>query len=316
SGADGGVIRTIQGAPGTGLGAGVGAAGDVDGDGVPDVVLHRAPDDPPPPFIPGPTVLSGFDGSFIRSYASGTASHLGGRVAGIGDLDRDGRADLVVGDLRPDVYSGATGAKLLRVAQEASQATPVGDTDLDGYPDLILGKGDSALGGTVRVVSLIPCSPECEDADWDGYGAPPGPACAFAEPDCDNADREVFPGATEVCDNLIDDDCDGAADADDSDCSACGWVWYEDLDGDAWGNPERATIGCGPYDHHVGRSEDCDDTRNWVNPVAREIPGNDVDENCNGSVACGSLPPGASPWPAALAFAPFAWFALRRRGRK
>lgn len=54
-------------------------------------------------------------------------------------------------------------------------------------------------------------SDECDttDADADGYGA---------NVDCDDADGSVNPGATEVCDDGVDNDCDLFYDGDDSDC--------------------------------------------------------------------------------------------------
>ena len=55
--------------------------------------------------------------------------------------------------------------------------------------------------------------PDCVDSDGDGYG---DHACGGY--DCDDANPAVNPGAQEVCDNEIDDDCDDFADMDDLDC--------------------------------------------------------------------------------------------------
>lgn len=49
--------------------------------------------------------------------------------------------------------------------------------------------------------------PGCIDRDGDGYGV--GAACLG--PDCNDGDRDIHPGATEVCDT-IDNNCDGRAD--------------------------------------------------------------------------------------------------------
>jgi len=51
------------------------------------------------------------------------------------------------------------------------------------------------------------------DADGDSYVSE---ACGGS--DCDDGNSAVNPGAAEVCDNTIDDDCDGAADSLDMDC--------------------------------------------------------------------------------------------------
>ncbi len=47
------------------------------------------------------------------------------------------------------------------------------------------------------------------DSDSDGY--PPGE-------DCDDQDPAIYPDADEVCDDGVDNDCDGLADEDDEDC--------------------------------------------------------------------------------------------------
>ena len=53
----------------------------------------------------------------------------------------------------------------------------------------------------------------CPDADDDGYDD-----MVCGGDDCDDTDPHVNPGAEEICDNGIDDDCDGLVDGEDPDC--------------------------------------------------------------------------------------------------
>jgi hypothetical protein len=73
------------------------------------------------------------------------------------------------------------------------------------------------------------------DTDADGYGDPDGATTAACDPpagyaendeDCDDADATVSPAATEVCNNGLDDDCDGTANS----CSLDGTYDYTDAD--------------------------------------------------------------------------------------
>jgi len=66
--------------------------------------------------------------------------------------------------------------------------------------------GDSACEGDPI------CVPDCIDNDGDGYGDPASAACTHPELNCDDGNPSVNPGATEVCGNGIDDNCNGLAD--------------------------------------------------------------------------------------------------------
>jgi hypothetical protein len=104
---------------------------------------------------------------------------------------------------------------------------------------------------------------ECTDSDGDTYAVEGGP-CGVV--DCDDSNPSVNPGAVEVCDNGLDDDCNGLVDADDPACLVC-----TDSDGDGF-SVEGGD--CGPVD--------CNDSNPGVNPGAEEVCDNGLDDDCNG----------------------------------
>ena len=71
---------------------------------------------------------------------------------------------------------------------------------------------DNDCDGHADEDDIESCASECIDDDGDGYGDPATPFCEHPEWDCDDASPSVNPGADEVPDNGIDDDCDGEID--------------------------------------------------------------------------------------------------------
>ena len=127
------------------------------------------------------------------------------------------------------------------------------------------------------------------DADGDGYGAAAQPldTCAVAAPagfvtnaeDCDDTNPEVNPDSPEICDNL-DNDCSGAVN-DGLDF----FTYYADADADGYGNAQISLDTCAENAPAgwVVNAEDCDDTREDVNPEGTEVC-DDADNNCDGQV--------------------------------
>jgi len=157
SGADGSLIRRIEGSePNDHLGLSVAGTGDVDRDGVPDIVAGA----------PGPElgihtgaviVYSGATGAEIyRIRGESPADRLGWSVGGAGDIDGDGVPDFIAGARggtigigaqqgMVKVFSGATGAAIYRVGGVSSydefgaSVAGAGDVDGDGRDDFIVG---------------------------------------------------------------------------------------------------------------------------------------------------------------------------------
>ena len=132
------------------------------------------------------------------------------------------------------------------------------------------------------------CLTHYYDNDGDGYGVETNPKClcnpsgkntALTDGDCNDNDYTVFPGQVETC-NGKDDDCDGLADGEGS--GGC-FTKYMDADADTFGvNADFRCLcaGAGTYTADIGG--DCNDGDNAVNPLAQELCGNLMDDDCNG----------------------------------
>jgi hypothetical protein len=176
SGKDGSTLYTFRGDSNFDqLGGAVSGAGDVDNDGVPDIVVGIPKDDNTGSNSGSVRVYSGRTGAILYTLdGDSRGDEFGKSVSGAGDVDKDGYADVLVGAWKTDnngvdagsvrVYSGRTGSALYTVHGDSAKDTfgnavsGAGDTNKDGYPDFIVG---AALGtpqggsktGYVRVLS-------------------------------------------------------------------------------------------------------------------------------------------------------------------
>jgi hypothetical protein len=118
---------------------------------------------------------------------------------------------------------GEYNARIYRIKLDGSQKEKLFDLE---------GKGNG--------ISLL----YLDDKDADGY---------YSDTDCDDNNMNINPGAVEIANNTIDENCDG--------------IILVDNDNDG-------------YSSNV----DCDDNNSLINPGATEIANNNIDENCDGIV--------------------------------
>jgi len=171
------------------LGVSVAWLGDADGDGAADFLVGARYADVGAAIDAGSVfVYSGKDGRLLyRLDGEGAGDWFGVAVAGIGDVDGDGRADFIVGAQfgrassgaqtgTAYVFSGASGALLYKLAGETSggrfgvSVAGGQDIDGDGVPDILVGAyaEDAAYlysGATGALIARLAGSP----ATWYGF---------------------------------------------------------------------------------------------------------------------------------------------------
>jgi len=177
----------------------------------------------------------------------------------------------------------------------------------------------------------------CEDVDGDGYGVRPALLCPYVlKLDCDDLNPAVHPGVIEaaygdpICDDGLDNDCDGWIDLEDNQCQecslpadcddgnpctdddcvdhVCSYAYNTEPCDDA--NPCTTNDACsmgactgGPppdedqdgYASEICGGLDCDDQNELVNPAATEGPAGDDTCTDNSDNDCDDLIDGADP---------------------
>lgn len=165
SGTTGALLYTFLGPSGnSGFGLAVAGIGDVNGDGRSEVIVGAPYENTLGYQANGSArVYSGANGALLYMLPGGTVSNqvwFGWSVAGVGDVDGDGRPDFAVG--APyysgagyvSIFSGATGITLASVGAEALgdsfgySVAGAGDVNGDGRADVLVGAPATDIFGT------------------------------------------------------------------------------------------------------------------------------------------------------------------------
>jgi len=158
----------------------------------------------------------------------------------------------------------------------------------------VLPKGFRKTPVSVRI-ELTPTNATCVGAsqDDDGDGIPtPVELLASRNLGVADVDSDGLPnwkdadangnGSADALEGIADTNMNLVADCYDEPCEPA--TWYQDADGDGFGDPGSSQLICPPPAGYVDNAQDCDDADDEVNPLAAEVCGDSVDNDCDAVV--------------------------------
>jgi large repetitive protein len=182
----------------------------------------------------------------------------------------------------------------LQPIDHVTDATDCDDDDASVNPgaDELCDGVDNDCAGDIDEIDAVDVVTWWLDYDGDGYGGTTYSSISCAQPsgyyedndDCNDMDPAVNPSASEWCDT-VDNDCDGTIDEDDALDAA---TWYEDTDGDSYGDASSTTPACFQPSGYVADDTDCYDNNSSAYPGSSAYHTSNrgdgsFDYNCSGS---------------------------------
>lgn len=193
------------------------------------------------------------------------------------DLDRDG-----FGDVNAPLFGCIPPYGAVSNSEDCDDSDPL--TSPDGIE--ICDEKDNDCDTEIDEADAEGAPSWWPDADDDGVGTESGESVtSCVQPDgysgllgdCDDANANTGPGFDEICDNE-DNDCDGETDESPVD----GGTFFEDMDGDGYGNASVSAQFCEPVTGWADNDADCDDAHAEASPVGIEIC-DGLDNDCDPS---------------------------------